>query len=217
MTFPLMPAPGVFRRPAPTVLNRGRMTNLGDGFPTTPGTINFTAGLKVIVICCQPAGSPQASGVFVNSLFLTQAAQTGVVNARSASIWYVETTQSGALVVGGSGGSGRSALDVYEIRGYSDPNPYYTGTLVNAANTSSLAIPVPTSSDSIVIGSGTHGFTNPTISADVGPAPVVTTAAYESATGHFSWTQTPTGRGPTTYNIVGSVVSGIDLAVAAWR
>ena len=217
MTLPLYPIHGTVLRTAPTVSNRGRMTNLADGFPNSPATLTFTAGLKVVVVCCEPAGSPQASCVTLNGVAMIEAAQTGVINGRSASIWYLETTASGSLVVGGSGGSGRSALDAYEIRGYSNPNPYYTATLVNAANTSALQIDVPTSSNSIVMGSGTHGFTNPTVSASIGPATIVTTAAYESATGHYSWTHTPTERGPTGYNVVGSVVSGINLAVAAWR
>jgi hypothetical protein len=215
MSFPIAPLPVMYQSPAPTVSNRGRLVNTGDGFPA--GSLSFSLGIKVVVVCCQPAGSPQAANVTLNGVAMIQAAQTGVVNGRSASVWYLETTASGTLPIGGTGGSGRSALDVYEIRNYKSATPYYTGTLVNAGNTSSLAITVPTPTNGIVLGSGLHGFTNPTISADIGPAPTVTTAAYESATGHYSWTQTPTWRGPTTYNVVGSLVSGINLAVAAWK
>jgi hypothetical protein len=55
------------------------------------------------------------------------------------------------------------------------------------------------------------------VSANIGPSPGVNTAAYESATSHFSWYQTPTSRGTTTYTASGGVTTSIDLAVAAWR
>lgn len=214
MTFPLMPVVPAYIRAAPTVNYIGRNATGGDGFPV--GAQTFTAGLKIIVVCCQPAGSPQASGVTVGGVAMTQAAQTGVQGARSASVWYLETTASGSLTISGSGGSGRSALDVYEVRGYSSATPYYTGTAVVAAATS-VAINVPTSTNTILLGAGTGGFTTMSITASVGPATVVTQAAYESATSHFSWYQRPTFRGSTTYTASGGVSTSIDLAVAAWR
>jgi hypothetical protein len=55
------------------------------------------------------------------------------------------------------------------------------------------------------------------VTASVGPSPVLTTAAYESATSHFSWYQLPTFRGPTTYTASGGLTTSIDLAIAAWR
>ncbi len=215
MTTPLIPIYNNYLKTGPTVTYIGRNATSGDGFPA--GAQTFTAGTKLIVVCCEPAGSPAASGVTVGGVAMTQAAQTGVVNLRSASVWYLETSASGSLTISGSGGSGRSALDVYEVRNYSSSTPIYTGTLVNAADTSSLAISVQAPTNSIALGAGTHGFTNPTVSASQGPAPVVVTAAYESATGHYSWYQRPTGRGTTTYTVVGSVVSGIDLAIAVWK
>lgn len=211
----LMPAPTTFLRAAPTASYIGRLATTADGFPN--GSATFTSGTKLIVICCQPAGSPAASGVTVGGVAMTQAAQTGVVNGRSASVWYLETTASGSLAISGSGGSGRAALDIYELRGYSSATPYFTGTAVNDATTSSQAITVPTSTNTIVVGSGTGPFTTMSVAADLGSTPTTVTAAYESATSHFSWSQTPTFRGPTIYTASGGASGGIDLAVAAWR
>lgn len=210
----LMPVPATFIRPAPTVTFIGRNATGGDGFPT--GAQTFTSGLKLIVVCCEPAGSPQASGVTVGGVAMTEAAQTGVQGGRSASVWYLETTASGSLTISGSGGSGRSALDAYEVRGYSSATPYFTNTAVTGSGTS-MAITAPTSTNTIVLGAGTGGFTTMSVTADLGPAPVVVTSAYESATSHFSWYQTPTPRGPTTYTASGGVTTSIDLAIAAWR
>lgn len=215
MSFPLMPFnPGVSGA-APTITYIGRNATGGDGFPV--GAQTLTTGTKLVVVCCEPAGSPQASGVTLGGVAMTQAAQTGVVNGRSASVWYLETSLSGAQTISGSGGSGRSALDVYEIRGYSSTTPYFTGTAVNDGTTSVQTIAVPTSTNTIVVGAGTGPFATFGVTADIGPAPVVVTAAYESATAHFSWYQVPTPRGPVTYSASGGQVGGIDLAVAAWR
>lgn len=214
MTFPLVSIPATFIRPAPTVTYIGRNLNTGDGFPT--GAQTFTSGLKLIVVCCEPAGSPQASGVTVGGVAMTQAAQTGVQGGRSASVWYLETTASGSLTISGSGGSGRSALDAYEVRGYRSATPYFTGTAVTGSGTS-MTIDVPTSTNTIVLGAGTGGFTTMSVSANIGPVPTVVTVAYESATSHFSWYQTPTARGTTTFTASGGVTTSIDLAVAAWR
>ena len=147
---------------------------------------------------------------------MTLAAQTGVVGGRSASVWYRETTLSGAQTISGSGGSGRSALDVYEVRGYSSVTPYFTG-ISTTASAAALDITALTSTNTILIGSGTGGYTTMSITANVGPAPSVVQAAYELATSHFSWYQLPAPRGPTTYTISGGVTSRIDLAVAAGR
>lgn len=210
----LMPNQPMFIRSAPTVTYIGRNATGGDGFPV--GAQTFTAGLKIIVVCCEPAGSPQASGVTVGGVAMTEAAQTGVQGLRSASVWYLETSASGSLTISGSGGSGRSALDVYEVRGYRSATPYYTGTAIIASGTS-MTIDVPTSTNTIVLGAGTGGNTTMSVSASLGPAPTAVTAAYESATSHFSWYQTPTARGPTTYTASGGVTTSIDLAIAAWR
>jgi len=215
MTFPLMPAPAMYIPPAPTVSYIGRNVTTGDGFPF--GNQTLTSGLKLVVVCCEFAGSPQASGVTVGGVAMTQAAQTGVVGGRSASVWFLETSLSGSQAISGTGGSGRAALDVYEVRGYRSSTPYRTGTSVNANNTTSVSRSLATSTNTAVIGSGVGGFTTMTVSADVGPAPSVVTAAYESATSHFSWTQVPTVRGPTLYTAQGGVVSQYNIAVAAWR
>lgn len=215
MTFPLMPSSSLYIPPAPTVAYIGRNLTMGNGFPV--GNQTLTSGLKLVVVCCQPAGSPQADNVTLGGVAMTQAAQTGVVNSRSASVWYLETTLSGLQTISGTGGSGRSALDVYEVRGYTSATPYFTGTAVNAADTTSISISVPTSTNTILLGSGTGGFTTMTVSADRGPATSVVTAEYESATSHYSWTQVPTSTGPTLYTAQGGVVSGYDIAVAAWR
>ena len=210
----LMPVPATYIRSAPTVSFIGRNLNTGDGFPT--GAQTLTAGTKIVVVCCEPAGSPEASGVTVGGQAMTLAAQTGVVGGRSASVWFRETTLSGSQTISGSGGSGRSALDVYEVRGYLSATPYFTG-ISTTGSAAALDITALTSTNTILLGSGTGGFTTMSITADVGPAPVVVQAAYELATSHFSWYQLPTPRGPTTYTISGGVTSSIDLAVAAWR
>lgn len=215
MTFPLTPFSGDFIRNAPAITYIGRSATTGDGFPT--GSFTFSSGTKLVVVCCEPAGSPAASNVTLGGVAMTQAANTGVVNARSASVWYLETSASGVLTVSGSGGSGRAALDVYEITNYSSATPYFTGTAVNDATTNSVSISAPTSTNSVFVGAGTGGFTTVSVSADIGSAPVTVTAAYESATSHYSWYQRPTSRGPTTYTASGGVNAGYDIAVAAWR
>jgi hypothetical protein len=215
MTFPLMPLATPASGTAPTITYLGRSATTGDGFPT--GNFTLSSGTKLVVVCCEPAGSPAASGVTLGGFAMTQAANTGVVNNRSASVWYLETTLSGSQTVSGSGGSGRSALDVYEIRSYSSVTPYFTGTAVNDASTTSVSIEVPTSTNTIVVGAGTGPFTTVTVPASIGPATTVVTAAYESATSHYSWYQRPTLRGPTTYTAQGSASGGYDIAVAAWR
>jgi hypothetical protein len=215
MSFPLMPDVTSSLGPVPTVTYIGRNATTGDGFPS--GSRTFTSGLKLIVVCCEPAGSPQASNVTVGGVSMTQAAQTGVVGGRSASVWYLETTMSGSRTISGSGGSGRSALDVYEVRGYSSATPYFTNTAASSTSVTSRQITAQTSTNSIVLGAGTGPFTTMNVTANQGPAPVDVTAAYESATSHFSWYQVPTWRGPTTYTASGSSSGAIVLALAAWR
>ena len=156
MTFPIMPSSFLHIPPAPTVTNIGRNVNFGDGFPV--GNKTLTPGLKLVVVCCELAGSPQASNVTLGGVAMTQVAQTGVVNFRSASVWALETTLSGSQTISGTGGSGRSALDVYEVRGYRSTTPYFTGTAVNAADTTSISISVPTSTNTILLGCGVGGF-----------------------------------------------------------
>lgn len=214
MTFPVMPVVPAYIPTAPTVNYIGRNLNTGDGFPT--GAQTLTAGTKIVVVCCEPAGSPEASGVTVGGQAMTLAAQTGVVGGRSASVWYRETTLSGSQTISGSGGSGRSALDVYEVRGYSSSTPYLTG-IATTGSATNLDITALTSTNTVLLGAGTGGYTTMTFTVTAGPAPVVVQAAYELATSHFSWFQRPTARGPTTYNISGGVTSSIDLAIAAWR
>jgi hypothetical protein len=215
MTFPLMPNPATFIRPAPTVSYIGRNTTTGDGFPV--GAQTFTSGLKIIVVCCEPAGISAASGVTVGGLAMIEAAQTGAALLRSASVWYLETTLSGSQTISGSGGTGRSSLDVYEVRGYSSYTPYFTGTARNDGSTNGTSISVPTPTNTLVIGSGTGGFTTITIGVDKGPAAIVQQTALESATSHFSWTQTPTERGPTLYSATGGINSAYAIALAAWK
>lgn len=193
----------------------GRSATLGDGFPT--GNFTLSSGTKLLVVCCEPAGSPQASSVSVGGVAMSQAAQTGVVNGRSASIWFLETSLSGTQTVSGIGGSGRSALDVYEVRGYRSATPYFTATSVTSTNSTSHGISAETSTNTVLFGAGTGPFTTMQVTASQGPSPAVVTAAYESATSHFSWFQVPTSRGTTVYTAAGSVSGGIDLAVAAWR
>jgi hypothetical protein len=201
--------------PAPTVSYIGRNVTTGDGFPF--GNQTLTSGLKLVVVCCEFAGSPQASGVTLGGVSMTQAAQTGVFGGRSASVWFLETSLSGAQAISGTGGSGRAALDVYEVRGYQSSTPYRTATQINLSATTFITRSLETGTNTAVIGSGVAGFTTMTVSADIGPAPSVVTAAYESATSHFSWTQVPTVRGSTLYTIEGGVSDRITVALAAWR
>lgn len=216
MTFPLMPAPAMYIPPAPTVSYIGRNATTGDGFPF--GNQTLTSGLKLVVVCCEFAGSPQASGVTLGGVAMTQAAQTGVVGGRSASVWFLETSLSGSQAISGTGGSGRAALDVYEVRGYRSSTPYRTGTSVSSLSATSVTESVSTSTNTVLIGSGVGGFATITVSADVGPAPSVVTATYEFATSHYSWTQVPTVTGPTLYTVdSGGVASSYNIAVAAWR
>lgn len=212
MTFPLMPLTSSYIAPAPTISYIGRNYNSGDGFPS--GNQTLSSGTKLVVVCCELAGSPAASGVTLGGVSMTQAANTGVVNARSASVWYLETSLSGSQLVTGSGGSGRSSLDVYEIRGYQSKTPYSVATITGT--TTSVSISDDMSTNSIAIGAGTGGYTTISVSASQGPAPVYITAAYESATSHFSWYQRPTLRGATTFAASGTTTTGTDLALGVW-
>jgi len=215
MTFPLIPVADAYIKGAPTITYIGRNATGGDGFPS--GSQTFSSGLKLIVVCCEPAGSPQASNVAVGGVAMTQAAQTGVVGGRSASVWYLETTMSGSRNITGSGGSGRSALDVYEIRGYSSPVPYVTQTSSTSFSVTSRTISATLSTNSIFVGCGVGPFTTINVTANQGSTPVDVTAAYESATSHFSWYQRPTVRGTTIYTASGSSSGSFTLAAAAWR
>ncbi|MCG7853254.1 MAG: hypothetical protein MIO92_12100, partial [Methanosarcinaceae archaeon] len=182
-------------------------------FPS--GSKTLSSGTKLVVVCCELAGSPAASNVAIGGVLMTQAANTGVVNGRSASVWYLVTSLSGSQSITGSGGSGRSALDVYEVRGYSSSSPAYTGTATGT--TTSVSISASASTNSIAIGSGTGGNTTISVSANQGPAPSYVTATYEGATSHFSWYQRPTLLGTTTFTASGTTTSGTDLAIAVWK
>lgn len=211
----LMPiAPPNFRT-APTYSYIGQSFTSGDGFPA--GTLTFTAGAKVIVLALQLAGGPGASGVTIGGVACTQACASSAA-ANHASIWYLVTTASGALAISGAGGSGRSFLHAYEVRGYASAIPYSVAAGFVDTASASFGINLPTSSNSAVIGAGVSGPVAIAVTPSVGPAvALVSNVAYESATTHYSWGQRPAFRGdPTVFTASGTATSH-RLAAAAWR
>lgn len=214
MTFPLMPDTSGYIRSAPTYTYINQNYNPNDGFPT--GAQTFTAGQKIIVIACQLAGGPAASGVTVGGVACTQAC--AISSNGQSSIWYLETTASGSLTISGSGGSGRSILHAYELRGYSSATPYATAT-GSASVAASCPVDLPTSSNSITVAAGMMGPVSVTLSASTGPALAsVINVAVESATTHYSFVQRPTDRGnPTVYTATGGSATTYGMALAAWR
>lgn len=209
----LMPVPATYIPTAPTYSYIGQNYNPGDGFPS--GAQTFTAGNKIIVIACQLAGAPAASGVTVGGVACTQAC--AITSNGQSSIWWLETTASGSLTISGSGGSGRSILHAYEVRGYRSSTPYITAT-ASAVTTTSCALTIPTSTNTIVLGAGMSGPVTITLAASVGPAlALISNVAVESATTHWSWVQRPTARGnPTTFTASGTTTT-FGMAAAAWR
>ena len=215
MTFPVMPVVPAYAPPAPTWTYIGQNYNSADGFPT--GAQTLTAGTKVVIVACQLAGGPAASGVTVGGLACTQACASGAASSH-ASIWYLQTSLSGSQTISGSGGSGRSILHVYEMRGYSSSTPYSAVAGFVDTASSSFGIDLPTSSNTTTFGAGMAGPVTIALTPSVGPAVnLISNVAVESATTHFSWVQSPTVTGsPTTYTGSGSATSW-RLAAAAWR
>lgn len=211
----LLPTPPAYLRSAPTYSYIGQVFTSGDGFPG--GNLTFTAGTKVIVLALQLAGGPGASGVTIGGVACTQACASAAAS-NHASIWYLATTASGSLAISGSGGSGRSFLHAYEVRGYASAVPYSVAAGFVDTASASFGINLPTSSNSAVIGAGVSGPVTIAVAPSVGPAvALVSNVAYESATTHYSWAQRPTFRGdPTVFTASGTATSH-RLAAAAWR
>lgn len=214
--IPILPAFPPDARVAPTYSYIGQIYNPGDGFPT--GALTFTAGNKIIVLALQLAGgNGLSSGVTVNAVACAQASgSTGTFN--HASIWWLETTASGSLTISGSGGTGRSILHAYEVRGYRSSTPYSAAAGFVDTATASFGLNLPTSTNTLVLGAGIAGPVTIALTPSVGPsAALISNVAVESATTHFSWAQRPTERGnPTVYTGSGSATSW-RLAAAAWR
>lgn len=209
----LIPVIPSFIRAAPSAAFIGTASTTGDGFPS--GNISLPSGRKVIVVCCDLAGSPAASNVTLGGVPMNFACGTDTSMFRSASVWYLETEMTGLQMVTGSGGSGRAVFRALSITGYSNPNPY--ASAIATINSQSVGVALDTSTNSAVVGAGTGGFQSYTITADRGPEPVIQASALEAATAHFNWHQTPTSRGPTTYTANGTSADGVALAAAAWR
>ena len=212
----LMPAPATYIPTAPTYSYIGQIYNSGDGFPA--GSLTFTAGSKVIALALQLAGgNGLSSGVTVGGVACTQASgSTGTFN--HASIWWLATTASGSLAISGSGGTGRSILHAYEVRGYRSSTPYSAAAGFTDTATTSFGLNLPTSTNTLVLGAGMAGPVTIALTPSVGPsAALISNVAVESATTHFSWAQRPTARGnPTVYTGSGSATTW-RLAAAAWR
>lgn len=215
MTFPLMPTPAAYFSAPPTYSYIGQTLQPADGFPN--GTLTFTAGAKVIVLSVQLAGGGPASSVTVGGLTCVQACASGAASSH-ASIWYVTTSLSGALAISGVGGSGRSFLHAYELRGYTSSAPYSAAAAFTDSAVTSFGLNLPTSSNTTVIGAGMAGPVTIAMTPSEGPAAaLISNVAYESATTHYSWAQRPTFRGdPTIYTASGAATSH-RLAAAAWR
>lgn len=210
----LMPVPATYIRSAPTYSYIGQNYNPGDGFPT--GAQTLTAGTKVVIVACQLAGSPAASGVTVGGVSCTQAC--AISSNGQSSIWYLETTLSGSQTISGSGGSGRSILHVYEMRGYSSTTPYSTAT-GSAVTAASCPVDLLTGTNTITFAAGMMGPVSVTLTASTGPAlATVINVAVESATTHYSFVQRPTAFGsPTVYTATGGSSTTYGMALAAWR
>lgn len=213
--MPLLPSHFADARPAPTTQYIGQNVNSADGFPA--GAQTFTAGLKIIVIVCQLAGGPAASSVTVGGVACTLACASGAAS-NHASVWYLQTTASGALTISGVGGSGRSILHAYEVRGYSSSTPYAAVAGHVDTASASFGISLPTSTNTAVIGAGMSGPVTIALTPSLGPAAtLISNVAFESATTHYSWVQRPTARGnPTVFTASGTATSH-RLAAAAWR
>lgn len=214
MTFPVMPVVPSYIRAAPTWTYIGQNYNSADGFPT--GAQTLTAGNKVVIVACQLAGGPAASGVTVGGVACTQAC--AISSNGQSSIWYLETTLSGSQTISGSGGSGRSILHVYEMRGYSSTTPYVTAT-GSASVAASCPVDLPTSTNTTTFAAGMMGPVSVTLTASTGPAlSAVINVAVESATTHYSFVQSPTAFGsPTVYTATGGSATTYGMALAAWR
>lgn len=215
MTFPVMPVVPSYIPTAPTYSYIGQNYNSADGFPT--GAQTLTAGNKVVIVACQLAGGPSASGVTVGGVACTQAC--AVTPYGQNSIWYLETTLSGSQTISGSGGSGRSILHVYEMRNYSSATPYSTATNGTASSVASLSANLLTGTNTITFAAGMAGPVSVTLTASTGPALVsIINVAVESATTHYSFVQRPTAVGsPTVYTVTGASSTAYGMALAAWR
>lgn len=214
MTFPISPSVPVYIPTAPTYSYIGQNYNPGDGFPT--GAQTLTAGTKVVIVACQLAGGPAASGVTVGGVACTQAC--AISSNGQSSIWYLETSLSGSQTISGSGGSGRSILHVYEMRNYLSTTPYSTAT-GSASVAASCPVNLPTSTNTITFAAGMMGPVSVTLTASTGAALAsVINVAVESATTHYSFVQRPTAWGnPTVYTATGGSATTYGMALAAWR
>lgn len=213
MTFPLMPVVSPRIGVAPTISYIGGLVTTGDGFPT--GSLTFTSGTKMIVLCCEMGGT-SASGVTVGGVACTSRVATNSSLNKTASIWTLVTSASGSLVVSGSGGMGRSRVDAYEVRGYTSSTPFSTAVVLDSGGTTA-EISDDLSSGMLVVGCGVGPYATVNVTASKGPVPVDRYARYEDATSHYSWYQRPTEQGTTTYTVTFSASGNSANVLCAWR
>lgn len=209
MTFPLMPNITSGGGSGPTYNYVKRATTTGDGFPNT--TVSLTAGTKLVVVCCELAGFP-VNYVRFDGVDMTLVAPT--TNPLNASVWVIETSATSGTITG-SGGSGRSSIEIYEIFNYSSVTPTVSGYSKGSGTES---ITLNTSTNMVVLGAGLCNYSYVAVTADLGPTPITNSIILEGATGHFSWAQQPTARGATTYTApVSPGGTDTEIAAAAWR
>lgn len=211
MTFPA-PFIAPSQRATPTYNYIGRATTTGDGFPAGSWT-SFTSGTKLVVVCLELAGANVGTVQFNGNTMNNPVPDPVSGNGRGASIWTYETTATSGSITG-TGGSGRSSMDVFEMFDYASVTPQVTGSAYAADPTD---VVLNTSSGMLVFGSGVGGYAVPVVTADKGPTPQVRYTALEGATSHFSWVQDGAVRGPTTFtaDVLSSYAN--ELVVAGWR
>lgn len=211
MTFPA-PFIAPSQRATPTYNYIGRATTTGDGFPNGSWS-SFTSGTKLVVVCLELAGYDVGTVQFNGNTMNNPVPDPVSGNGRGASIWTYETTATSGSITG-TGGSGRSSMDVFEMFNYASVTPPVTGSAYSVDPTS---VVLNTSSGMLVFGSGVGGYAAPSVTADKGPTPEVRGIYLENATSHFSWVQNGAVRGPTTFTANVQSSNYNELVVAGWR
>lgn len=220
---------------APTATYKGRLQTTGNGFPS--GSISLSSGTKVVVVCCQLAGSNTNTYVSLGGTNMTLAARENSAHplASGGSIWtspqdvaiyYMTTSLSGSQSIQGNGGIGRSTVTVYEITGYNSATPYTTDTAKNTNLDATAAITVASQYNGVTIGSAVSEDGTTQTAITVSNADEVQQVHLESATAHVSWKDEGTPSGNRTYTYTntspGPTIGGgsgmpINLVTASWK
>jgi len=190
---------------APSATYIGRALTTANGFPN--GYVTLSSGTKIVVVTLQIPGYTNTY-CYLGSSLMTKAADSftasghGNPGGSHSVVYYLQTSASGSTYITGNGGSGRSTFHAWEITGYNSSTPTATAAVSqnNSVNVGySRTISLSTQYNGVTIGSGLTEDTIPANGVTVSNSDQLLQVDLESATNHYSWKDTGTGLGTTSY------------------